>query len=105
MSVVNVLEMIAEERARQDAKWGAQHHQPLRWNAILGEEVGEVTHEALELTAAEEYRLRDPEGNPWHPSTDELRRQNLLLKELVQVAAVAVAWIQDIVGDVPGGQQ
>jgi hypothetical protein len=66
-----VFNAIEEERGRQDAKWGSQRQQHnLKWNAILGEEVGEAAKEVLE-------------------ENDEL-----LWKELVQVAAVAVAWLE-----------
>ena len=75
-----VLELVAAERDRQRAKWGTPH----RWGqgdcstldppddrvklAVLAEEFGEVARALLE---------RDRDG---------------LATELVQVAAVAVAW-------------
>jgi len=37
-----ILSEIEAERDRQDARWGVQDHHLLEWNAILGEEVGEV---------------------------------------------------------------
>jgi hypothetical protein len=59
------------ERFRQDQEWGANRKQAnLLWFAILGEEFGEAAKEVLEL------------------------RDDLLREELVQVAAVAVAWIE-----------
>ena len=72
-----VLGEVAQERTRQDAKWGAnRNHHPFVWLAILGEEVGEANEAALEsnfggTATFEEYRA-----------------------ELVQVAAVAVAAIE-----------
>lgn len=67
-----VLLDIVKERKRQDAKWGSQRHlDPLLWNAILGEEVGEVSKAILE---------KDPG----------------LYDELIQVAAVATAWAEAI---------
>lgn len=64
---------VQDERARQDLKFGSQREQshPL-WNTILSEEVGEAATEVLEK------------------DIDNLRM------ELVQVAAVAVAWIEAI---------
>lgn len=67
------LERIVQERARQDEKWGEQNHEPVVWSAILTEECGEVARAALEKDGA------------------------AYVKELVQVAAVAVAAIESIV--------
>lgn len=39
---------IQDERYRQDLKWGLQTHDPLKWLAILGEEVGEANRAILE---------------------------------------------------------
>ncbi|KAA1217237.1 hypothetical protein H2653_11085 [Vibrio cholerae] len=56
----------------QDFKWGADRNlDPLFWNAILGEEVGEVSKAILE---------NDPN----------------LRNELIQVAAVAMQWVECI---------
>ena len=71
---------IEAERARQDEKFGDQSgNSVLEWNAILGEEYGEVAKEACE-------------GHFTHPhgETPNLRT------ELVQVAAVAVAWLETL---------
>lgn len=75
MSTKSVLEEIAKERNRQDEKWGEQNHSPADYLTILGEEVGEANKAALEAKFA---------GEPW----EDYR------KELVQVAAVAVAMIE-----------
>ena len=61
---------INEERYRQDKKWREQNHDPFAWLVILGEEYGEACKEALEENNCD-YR-----------------------KELVEVAAVAVAAIE-----------
>lgn len=70
-----VLNDIMQERARQDEKWGEQNHKPPVWLTILMEEVGEasqaVLHEKFGGHAAENLR-----------------------EEMVQVAAVAVAFIE-----------
>lgn len=69
---------IATERARQDEKWGEQRFlHPLYWLAILTEEVGEVAEAVIEPVDIE---IASP----------EVRR------ELVQVAAVAVCWLEAI---------
>lgn len=66
---------VMAERARQDGKWGIQNHSQDRWLKILGEEVGEVCKASLECEFGN--------GN-----LDNYR------KELVEVAAVAVAAIE-----------
>jgi len=65
------------ERARQDAKWGVQYHSVIEWLAILNEEQGELAQQCL----------RSHFGNVVSP---ELRA------EAVQVAAVALAFIEAI---------
>lgn len=65
------------ERQRQEAKWGEQNHSDAVWCAILAEEFGEAAKEANET----HFRAKP---------TDEL------VKELVQVMAVAKAWIECI---------
>ena len=64
------------ERARQDAKWGGvpgvDRRDDHTYAAVLGEEFGEVCKAWLE---------RDVSG---------------LREELIQVAAVALAWIEEI---------
>lgn len=72
-----VLRDVADERRRQDEMWGQSLHKPQEWLGILTEEVGEVARAANTIH--------------WHPS-DEARQQ--YRKELIQVAAVAVAAVQ-----------
>lgn len=64
------LQLIMEERARQDEKWGEQNHGQLYWLGILVEEVGELAKALIEG--------KDDEAG----------------KELTQVAAVAVQWME-----------
>lgn len=66
---------VLEELARQETKWGVQNHDPITWMAILTEEVGEASQCSLH------WRF----GGLKSPG---------LRQELVQVAAVAVAFIQ-----------
>jgi len=62
--------LIENEHRRQEAKWGEQNHPNYHWLAILAKEVGEVSKALLENDG--------------------------YLPKLVQVAAVAVAWIEAI---------
>lgn len=73
---------IRRERLAQDAKWGEQNHRPIEWVAILAEEVGEVSKEALENHFKGQYRGLYQLAN--------------YRKELIQVAAVAVAMIESL---------
>ncbi len=70
-----VAKQVKLERANQDMKWGTQNHDPEWWINILGEEFGESAKAVLEATFGDE---------PW----SEYR------KELIQVAATAIAAIQ-----------
>lgn len=55
------------ERSLQDQRWGKDRHlDPLLWSVVLGEEIGEVSQSVLDGS------------------------------ELVQVAAVVIAWLEDI---------
>ncbi len=68
-----VLQKIRDERASQDKKWGPQKHHVNKWLAILVEEVGEVAEAMLDKDI------------------------NEVEKELVQVAAVCVKWLEFII--------
>lgn len=71
----SILKEVAQEREKQDSKWGEQNHAPCLWNGILLEEVGEVSKEV-------------------NDHTFEGKGINEMREELIQVAAVAVAWIE-----------
>lgn len=73
---------IIEERERQEKKWGIQNHTPIEWMAILTEEVGECSKEALE------YHFKR-----FYEDTGQLDRYE---KELIQVAAVALAMLESL---------
>lgn len=63
---------IAQERKRQDEKWGKQNHSDAYWCLILLEEVGEASKCILQ------------------------GRSDIKLEhEVVQAAAVAVAWLEN----------
>lgn len=81
--MTSILQEIQAERQQQDAKWGQQNHSPIEWLAILGEEVGEANQHALQA----------------HFSKDALYQAEQLVayrKELIQIAAVAVAMAESI---------
>jgi len=65
-----VLDLVEVERRSQDEKWGEQNHGDGYWLAILVEEVGEAAKALCERTPVE--------------------------SEVLQVAAVAVAWLECI---------
>ena len=77
------LRCVAVERIKQDAKWGEQNHDHLAWLAILAEEFGEVGECVTKACVP-------PIGN------DADQWLDLLEYELVQVAAVCVAWVECI---------
>lgn len=71
----DVLTEVRQERRNQDATWGEQNHEDGWWMAILAEEVGEAAQETLRMHFG---------GKAPHD----------LREELIQVAAVAVAWVE-----------
>lgn len=77
---------IRAERVRQDAKFGEQDHEPTIYLTILMEEVGEAAQAALHAK------------NDFRPGSKDYSKEGLekYRKELVQVAAVAVAMIECI---------
>ena len=77
---VRALAEISAERRQQDAKWGEQNHDPVMWLAILGEEVGEAARAALKLR--------------WGPEVHRSYWQGELQRELIQVAAVVLAFLE-----------
>lgn len=66
---------VLEERMNQDDKWGVQDHDDATWLTVLMEEVGEAAQGMLHERFGGSARLRP---------------------ELVQVAAVALAWLECI---------
>ena len=82
----NILNEISKERDAQDEKWGIQTHHPEKWMVILMEEVGEA---AAECREAYPFISKIPKNT-----------KNVLLnkyrKEMIQVAAVAVAAVESL---------
>lgn len=81
LDLLSPIEWVKEERRRQTKARGEQNHSPYKWFAILAEEFGEVAkvleHRHEEKIVQEEY-LRELEY------------------ELIQVAAVAVAFVEAV---------
>jgi len=75
-----IVEDIMLERDAQDSKWGIQRHSMTSWLVILGEEFGEVCKEVCDCWT---------KGD-----SPELRRR--MRQELIQVAAVAVAVLEQL---------
>jgi hypothetical protein len=76
----DAIKSVVDEMNKQDEKWGADRNlHSLYWNAILMEEVGEASKEVIEST------------DIFEPTSEEIER---LRGELVQVAAVAIQWIE-----------
>lgn len=73
--MITAFRAILNERQRQYEKWGEQNHDDYRWLAILVEEIGELSQCAL----------HDEFGG---------HAAGKLQEELVQVAAVAVSWLE-----------
>lgn len=76
----NAYKLVALERERQSKIWGLQNHPPLAWLSILGEEYGE----ACEIA-----------NDSFESGKASLDRANLV-RELIQVAAVALAAVDSI---------
>jgi len=81
VATANVLQRVANERARQDDKWGQQDHDPIVWLAILGEEFGEASQESLRVLFDDDSRAA-------------AKHFHHLIEELLQVAAVAVVAVE-----------
>ncbi len=78
VTMEKIWQLIVAERQRQIAKWGKQVHANGSWLLILTEELGEASKALLEgdrLSGAE---------------------------ELIQAAAVIVAWLEDMLGAAGG---
>ena len=82
-----VIESILAERFRQDQKWGPRRNLTLaHWHTILSEEVGEVAEAVLDVGHGEIYG----------PTERTAALFAALKAELVQVAAVAIATLEDL---------
>ena len=80
------VQLLLNERRRQDAKFGKQDHDPAWWMVIMGEEYGETCQAVCEYRWAEANR----------EVADRMKRIDHAVEEASQVGAVAVAMIQAI---------
>lgn len=71
----SAIDLVLAERARQDAKWGEQNHDPFTYLTVLSEEVGELAQAALHTR----FGGSKADG---------------LMDEAVQTAAVALAIVE-----------
>lgn len=78
----DVLNDVVLERSRQDKKWGEQNHMPPVWISILSEELGELCQAVNETIFDNGVNERKKGGY------ENMR------KEAIQVAAVAVAFVE-----------
>lgn len=76
-----VLDEVRAERGSQERKWGPQNHDDFPWLSILVEEVGEAAMAVNEANF---------EGGSNYGNYADLRA------ELVQCAAVCIAWVEAI---------
>lgn len=74
-----IIAEIANERIKQDKKWGEQNHHPVLYMNILLEEVGEAAKEANDIY--------------WDSNKADVLAEKMR-GELIQVAAVAVAMVE-----------
>lgn len=81
LNLLSPIEWVKEERKRQQEARGFQNHNTFKWMSILGEEFGEIFKVIEERT---EFKL------------DHLEYRRQLQYELIQTAAVAVAWVEAI---------
>jgi len=89
--MTTILTEVHKERQRQNDKWGVQDHNAVEWIAILTEEVGEASKEAVDFHF-ENGSTIDPEAN------HEMQQQRIknYRKVCVQIAAVAVQMVESL---------
>lgn len=90
LNKTEITEQVHAEITRQDGLWGADRvHHPLQWLAILHEETGEVAKEIVNWEFA-----FDPNVSP--QDYHKLPQMQNMRKELIQVAAVAMQFVNSI---------
>lgn len=92
----NVLEEVFTERLRQHQKFGEQNHANGIWSMILGEEFGEVSQAALQAKFPHFASIKDKPLIEASGISPEQYYLSSLRKELIEVAAVAVAWVEKL---------
>lgn len=100
---MTVLDEVAAERARQDAKWGVQDHPSFNRDELDPEakEMAVTVSNICRVACEEAFKrgqgsysfiLREEVAESFAERDDEAK----LREELIQVAAVAVAWVEAI---------
>lgn len=95
MKVLSVIGEVVAERLRQDAKWGEQNHPD-------GTGRDHATHKEIRAKRDCERAFAAGRGTWRHIFIEEAaevegaKDEALLRAELIQVAAVAVAWVEAI---------
>lgn len=100
----DLLKEVERERARQDEKWGEQHHPDYSGNGHMVDE--HISNYAYTADDFKNYNARmvDVDKLGWdtilleevYEALSELN-PNKRIEELIQVAAVAVVWIEDLI--------
>lgn len=101
---ISVLAEVSAERKRQDARWGVQNHPDLPPDVQFNHPCGYFELPLADMARAEcELAFKQCRGSYAHIFVEEVceaieagRDPASLRAELVQVAAVAVAWIECI---------
>ena len=82
-ALAQAMKDLLDERVRQVGQWGVEVGKPdAAFHLVLAEEVGEAARAVLEI---------DPDATP-----EDLDRLEALYGEVVQVAAVSIAWLEEI---------
>lgn len=94
---VRALSDVAAERMAQNAKWGPQHHldgtSTIRYHILRDEAIAQCDWESSWFLDGSTWRsILKEETFEAFAEEDQVK----LRAELVQAAAVAVAWIEDI---------
>ena len=82
MSQKQLVNLILNERKRQDMKWGEQNHFPHFWTGILGEEYGEFCEAVNETVFNNGVEARKKGG------------YENMKTEAIHVAAVALGFLE-----------
>ncbi len=100
MTQTTIIAEVTAERNKQNAKWGFPQpamRSPQHALSVLGEEFGEIARAVVEMDVCK--RVVDQISEPFHKAMEmddfKLNRKNLR-DELIQTAAVAIAWIEQM---------
>lgn len=88
----HIIDDICLERISQYGKWGEQNHNLVEWVAILGEEIGEASKEAVD------YHFKNLLSGYPDQMHGKIQREILIRyrAELIQAAAVIVQMIESL---------